>query len=94
MKKILLSDNVRSFLEECSIFLCHRKDQKRASLLNEITISDFDKVEPFVGIYSGVNIGSIGSFSYSNSRLPPGLQIGRYCSIGSGLGVLGFCSSS
>lgn len=56
-------------------------------------------LESYVGLYKGPYTGSvgggrysglcsIGSFSYSYSPLPEPLQVGRYCSISSGLSFL------
>lgn len=56
-------------------------------------------IEPYVGLYAGpyhpaiggdggCGLTSIGSFSYSYSALPEGMEIGRYCSISDGLKFL------
>ncbi|HSI58658.1 MAG TPA: CatB-related O-acetyltransferase [Ideonella sp.] len=41
--------------------------------------------KPLVGGQVSSGLCSIGSFSYSYSALPDGLQVGRYCSISAGL---------
>ena len=45
-------------------------------------------VEPYSAILQGVEIPTIGSFSYSLSGLPPSTRIGRYCSISWGVQVM------
>ncbi|TXN38872.1 CatB-related O-acetyltransferase [Methylobacterium sp. WL7] len=40
------------------------------------------EIEPYVGIYAGKSLCSIGFQTYSNSTLNPHITIGRYCSIG------------
>jgi acetyltransferase-like isoleucine patch superfamily enzyme len=44
--------------------------------------------KPLVGGRKGCGLCSIGSCSYSYSALPEGMEVGRYCSISSGLRVL------
>lgn len=41
-----------------------------------------------IGAPLGHGLCNIGSFSYSYSALPPGLRVGRYCSISNGLSFL------
>ena len=45
-------------------------------------------VEPYAAILQGVEIPTIGSFSYSMASLPPSTRIGRYCSISWGVRVM------
>lgn len=64
-----------------------------------IEVNQTIRLEERVGLYGGKYIASIGaplghglctigSFSYSYSALPPGLRVGRYCSISNGLSFL------
>ena len=46
-------------------------------------------IEPHTGFYAGEALCSMGSFSYSNSPVQPGLEIGRYCSLSWGITVTG-----
>jgi acetyltransferase-like isoleucine patch superfamily enzyme len=46
-------------------------------------------IEPYVGIFAGHSLCSVGSFTYSHSFLPPSLKIGRYCSIAAGMETIG-----
>lgn len=65
-------------------------------LPTEINVNSPVKIEERVGLYGGGYSGSagaptshglctMGSFSYSTSKLPAKLEVGRYCSISSGL---------
>ncbi len=48
------------------------------------------RVQAYVALYAGREVPDIGSFSYSYSAtLEHGMKIGRYCSIASGVTVLG-----
>ena len=42
-------------------------------------------VEPYIGIHGGNTISSMGFMSYTNSDVPPDLEIGRYCSLAANL---------
>lgn len=68
-------------------------------LPSEIKIDQPVHIEGRAGIFAGPYTGSvgapkycgfcdIGSFSYSYSKLPSGLKVGRYCSISNGLNFL------
>jgi len=55
-----------------------------------LTIPDTVEIEPDVKfLRSSTQLGSIGSFSYTNSNLGYGIKVGRYCSIGPNLQVMG-----
>lgn len=88
--ELSLNYKLRELLDHSSVLFCHRADQKRTKSLSTITINEKLVLEPYVGIYSGNNLPSLGSFSYTNSPLPVDMIVGRYCSIGSGLNILGF----
>ena len=47
------------------------------------------KLEPYSAINSGNVLTTLGAFSYSNSLLPWGGALGRYCSIAKGLEIFG-----
>ncbi len=47
------------------------------------------EIEPYCKFGAGNNLYSSGAFSYSRSELPTGSVIGRYCSIGPNLEILG-----
>ena len=54
-----------------------------------LTASPRTIVEPYSGIFSGNNIPSIGSFSYTWSELHPNQRIGRYSNIGPNVSNMG-----
>lgn len=45
------------------------------------------KPEKYSGFFGTNNLMDLGSYSYTFSDLPPGIQVGRYCSIGRGMRV-------
>ncbi|RDV26579.1 antibiotic acetyltransferase [Alteromonas aestuariivivens] len=45
--------------------------------------------EPYTGYFEGSKLYTMGSFSYSWSELPEHTVVGRYCSIASGVSVMG-----
>ncbi|TDK25857.1 CatB-related O-acetyltransferase [Arthrobacter crusticola] len=53
----------------------------------QLTVDSTDVIEQYAGFYGGHALCTMGSFSYSMSWLPPGLKVGRYCSIGKGLDI-------
>lgn len=56
---------------------------------DQVVLFDEDgTVEPYAAILQGIEIPTIGSFSYSLSGLPPSTRIGRYCSISWGVQVM------
>lgn len=63
----------------------HYKDEQIIEIQKNISIESYCT---FWG-RSGLRLVSLGSFSYSNSVLPLTVSVGRYCSIGGGLQVLG-----
>lgn len=51
---------------------------------------DVFSIQPYSGFFRGMNFCTIGSMSYLNSVAPSGIvDIGKYCSIASGLSFLG-----
>ena len=62
----------------------------RALKLNDIFYIYKDSIiEPDITYFTGNRIQTMGSFSYSNSNIPHGLRMGRYCSIAPNLQVFG-----
>lgn len=60
-----------------------------APTFSQFTVDDNDQVEPYSGFYGGPALCTMGSFSYSLSRVIPGMKIGRYTSIGKSMSVSG-----
>ncbi|WP_417235174.1 CatB-related O-acetyltransferase [Arthrobacter sp.] len=61
----------------------------KARKIGSLVVEDAAVIEKYVGVYAGTALSSMGSFSYTRSGLKPGMQIGRYCSIASGLVIGG-----
>lgn len=79
---ISINNSIISLLQKNRISFKYKK-------YSNILISKESIIEPYSGIYSGNYIPTIGAFSYSNSELPWGVSIGRYCSIARGFNVFG-----
>ncbi|WP_099299028.1 CatB-related O-acetyltransferase [Corynebacterium dentalis] len=83
-----ITAELASMLESSRIFLEWKNDN--SSRVGEtLTYVDSCKVEPYTGFHKGLNLCTMGSFSYSHSIVNPYLNIGRYCSISWGLNVVG-----
>ena len=52
-----------------------------------LTIWSDAKIEPYACYPAGNTLFEMGAFSYSESPLPAGMKVGRYCSIAGGLKV-------
>jgi len=63
--------------------------QTRLRVGDQLIVDPDSKIEPYCAFLRGHKLCSIGSFSYSWSPLEPSLVIGRYCSIASGLNIMG-----
>lgn len=80
------SKELHDFLAKRKVFLSSTGRYRDSTRL---VISEAVAMEPYSGIYAGTALCSIGSFSYSRSGVKPGMRIGRYCSIASGLMIGG-----
>jgi len=87
---------VRHVIEADDAFQRRLKDRKiflstkgGARSLPRFVFRDDVEIEPFTGFYGGNALCPMGSFSYSRSGVRPGLRVGRYCSIATGLTFLG-----
>jgi acetyltransferase-like isoleucine patch superfamily enzyme len=79
----------RDYFAEKRIFFDSHPNHARLRPDDHFNIRCYDELEPYAGIFIGHQTGSIGAFSYSNSQIPSGFKIGRYCSIAGGLSVPG-----
>lgn len=66
-----------------------RNDRPRLKVGDIVSTHIGAIVEPYVRFSAGYNLFTMGSFSYSRSELSIGTAVGRYCSIGAGVRVLG-----
>ena len=89
MKQFRKYESISQVLKDCNIFFSVRGEEWH----NSSDIISFDDqnidIEPYTAFLRGNNIFSMGSFSYTWSQLPITTRIGRYCSIASGVGILG-----
>jgi acetyltransferase-like isoleucine patch superfamily enzyme len=87
LNKILYSD-IKEKLREANIFFkADGSDRHKPSDILQI-MSDV-AIEPYCAFLGGGNLISMGSFSYSWSILSHEITVGRYCSIASGLSIMG-----
>ncbi|MDR2341974.1 MAG: CatB-related O-acetyltransferase [Campylobacteraceae bacterium] len=87
LNKILYSD-IRDKLREANIFFkVDGSERHKPSDILQI-MSDV-AIEPYCAFLGGSNLISMGSFSYSWSTLSHEMSVGRYCSIASGLSIMG-----
>ncbi|WP_081757560.1 CatB-related O-acetyltransferase [Roseomonas gilardii] len=83
--QVLATDRIIEFFSDHRIFFSPRKEARRISEKQKISFLKGTKVEPYVGFYAGNNIPTCGALSYSNSPIQSGVQLGRYCSVASGV---------
>lgn len=62
-------------------FYFSQSDEDRFTTDQTVFFEEDGTIEPYAAILQGVEIPTIGSFSYTLSGLPPSTRIGRYCSI-------------
>ncbi|MFT8245463.1 CatB-related O-acetyltransferase [Roseomonas sp. BN140053] len=72
----------RDMLRDHKIFTAMDINLDRFSDRNVVWFQRDCSIEPYVGIFQGEVLCSMGALSYSNSALHPALTIGRYCSLG------------
>lgn len=63
--------------------------QDRLRVGEHIAVMKATEIEPYTGILIGNSIPKMGAYSYSWSDLNSSFKIGRYCSVASGLRLLG-----
>lgn len=82
--KIRVNSHIEKVLYDNKIHF-HYQGAKRLRQGDVIVINNNCKIEPYTAFNAGLNLHSMGAFSYSNSVLPlpfvVELTIGRYCSI-------------
>jgi len=62
---------------------------RRIKLGTKLYYHHSTEIEPYVGVFSGDVLCSMGSFSYSYSPMNSLIEIGRYCSIAGGVCLMG-----
>ena len=84
--QIRVGIDTQRYLDSKRIFMSLRGEPITA---RHLTINSDDVVERYAGFYAGHALCTMGAFSYSMSRVVPGMRVGRYCSIGKGLVIPG-----
>lgn len=80
-----LTRGMHDLLRQHRVFL-HTYDRY---IPQRLTFTDDDEIEPYTGFLAGGTLITMGSFSTSRSALMYGTRVGRYCSIGDGVKVMG-----
>ncbi len=88
MIKKVPAKNIVDAIEDRNISLHWRREAPRA-LPENFIFDETTEIEPYSGFFSGDTLCNMGAFSYSHSKLHPGMRIGRYCAISWGLVVTG-----
>ena len=77
-----------SFFQKERIFFT-QKGRGRFGANERVSFFTSSFAEPYTGYFYGNKLYSMGAFSYSWSELPEHTVVGRYCSIASGVSVMG-----
>ncbi|NHC03323.1 CatB-related O-acetyltransferase [Acinetobacter sp. 187] len=89
---ISVTTEVIDLFEKKRIY-CHEQknnEPRRWKLNDSLTILKNTNLEPYICYRVGNNLYTLGAFSYSSSQFPLNTRIGRYCSIASGVKVMGW----
>jgi acetyltransferase-like isoleucine patch superfamily enzyme len=92
MHKIVVSDELLSFFNQKRIYFSpfgNDKVQGRFRPGESLVFAPNVQIEPYTCYINGSFLYSFGSFSFSRSPLAPFVKVGRYCSIGARLSILG-----
>lgn len=87
-----ITDDFIKFLHSRRIYLSANgleKTEKRFSSNPNISFNQNTAIEPYTSFINGNILFSMGCFSFSRSPFPLNTRIGRYCSIGARVKVLG-----
>lgn len=82
---VTLNRDMSDVLRQNRIFL-HTFDR---FVQQKLTFLDDAQIEPYTGFLAGGTLTTMGAFSTSRSALMYGTKVGRYCSIGDGVKVMG-----
>ncbi|GAB2706618.1 CatB-related O-acetyltransferase [Aliiglaciecola aliphaticivorans] len=92
MAVIQVSDKLLSFFNKNRVYFSaigNDKVEGRFRKGENLHFTNNVKLEPYSSYINGSFLFSIGSFSFSRSVFAPNTQVGRYCSIGARVRVLG-----
>jgi virginiamycin A acetyltransferase len=82
----LTENNISALMDKRIYFWID--DDNRLQVGQHLVFREDAVCEPYCAILDGLEVPSIGSFSYSWSGLPPGMKVGRYCSISLRLSIM------
>lgn len=90
MPYVTLTPAAETLLNQRRIFDAPRPGARRWRAGRRLFVAPEIQLEPYASLFAGEVLPlRMGAFSYSHSALPVHMQIGRYCSIGSGLSIMG-----
>ena len=83
------SEGLERFLLSHGVIVNRTGGAPRMKPGTSLTVNSDAVFHPHIGVFAGQRLNGIGSFSYTQSPLWPGAQIGRYCSIGADVKLMG-----
>lgn len=86
LRRQLTAESI-AWLRDQRVYFEDDPSRRRLSPGTVVSVGPDARVEPYVGFFAGLNVCTMGAFSYSYALLPRRLVVGRYCSIGEGLRV-------
>lgn len=86
--KRFFNTSLNSFFQSKRIFFT-QKGRGRFRENERVSFFSSSFAEPYTGYFEGNKLHTMGAFSYSWSELPEHTVVGRYCSIASGVSVMG-----
>lgn len=92
MAAVPVSDELLAFLNDKRVYFSPFGNDKVAGRFRANESLHFSpdlKIEPYSCYINGSFLFSIGSFSFSRSVFAPNTKVGRYCSIGARVSILG-----
>jgi virginiamycin A acetyltransferase len=87
LRRIYSKNNDQEFKDKRVFF--SQRGRPRFTDGEKISLDSKSEAEPYTGYFEGNKLYTMGAFSYSWSELPEHTIVGRYCSIASGVTVMG-----
>lgn len=89
-RSFIFTDRLRKLLKASNIFTdWGSQANKRINNGNRITVAPDTTIEPYILVYAGNTFCTMGAFSFSGSKLYVNYKIGRYCSLGKNIELMG-----
>ena len=90
MPFVTLTPAAEALLDQRRVYDVPRAGRRRWAAGRRLFVAPEVRIEPYTHLFAGEMLPlRLGAFSYSHSELALQMQIGRYCSIGAGLRVMG-----